>query len=409
MDNKTLLQDDDERQRAQQLSEATAPGKPPGQVPGYDLERRLGEGAFGEVWLGTERNTGMKVAIKFYTRRGKGDWSLLPREVEKLAFLANDRRVVQLKAVGWDANPPYYVMEHLDRGSLEDRLGEVGTLDVDTAVDLFREVAVALVHAHGKGVLHCDLKPGNVLLDQDDKPRLCDFGQSRLATEFTHALGTLFYMAPEQANLKASPDVRWDVYALGALLYCMLTGEPPYRNDEAFSQLEGAKSLEERMTRYQKIIAAAPPPDQHRKVAGVDKRLAEIIDRCLAVQPSRRFANVQAVLTALDQRSRARARRPLLVLSVLGPLLFLGVMAFALTMGFVTAIDEQTAVLRAKALDGNAFSARFVGQTVGEEITRRWATLEQEAADPVIRQLLADYVSAPDEATQAAVDRKSVV
>src|SRR5439155_15726280 len=106
------------------------------------------------------------------------------------------------------------------------------------AVALFREVAVGVVNAHNRGVLHCDLKPANVLLGQDGKPRLADFGQSRLSHEQTPALGTLFYMAPEQADLKAAPDARWDVYALGALLYCMLTGEPPFRSAEALALIE---------------------------------------------------------------------------------------------------------------------------------------------------------------------------
>src|SRR6188768_1387875 len=119
-------------------------------------------------------------------------------------------------------------MEYLERGSLDDRL-QSGPMSVTEAVGAFRDIAVGLVHAHDKGVLHCDLKPGNVLLDQDHRPRLADFGQARLSHEQTPALGTLFYMAPEQADLSAVPDARWDVYALGALLYSMLTGEPPQR------------------------------------------------------------------------------------------------------------------------------------------------------------------------------------
>ena len=116
----TLPQGGQERRRSQDLS--LHPGQPPAQVPGYELDRLLGEGAYGEVWVGTERNTGRRVAIKFYAHRGGLDWSLLSREVEKLAFLFADRYVVQLIGVGWDADPPYYVMEYLERGSLADRL-----------------------------------------------------------------------------------------------------------------------------------------------------------------------------------------------------------------------------------------------------------------------------------------------
>ncbi|MBI1904476.1 MAG: protein kinase [Planctomycetia bacterium] len=389
----TILQNVDDQKRAQQLSLAGDKEKPPTHVAGLEMHKCLGEGAFGEVWLATEVNTGVKVAVKFYTRRGGHDWSLLPREVEKLAVLANDRHVVQLRQVGWDSEPPFYVMEYVEEGSLEDRLRD-GPLDVETAVELFREVAVGLAHAHGKGILHCDLKPGNVLVDQDNRPRLCDFGQSRLTNELTHALGTLFYMAPEQAETNAAPDVRWDVYALGALLYCMLTGQAPYRTDEAVKRLEGAPTLDDRLTTYQRIIREAPRPTEHRRAPGMDKRLADVVDRCLEVEPSRRFPNVQAVLTALDARARQRARRPLLVLATLGPILFLVVTAFVMTRGFLTAIDQQKATLREKSMAGNVFAARFVGQAVGAEITRRWEALEQEAADPELLKMMADYYKA---------------
>ena len=157
----TISQDADDLNRARLRSSQRV--RPPLEVAGFDFERFLGAGAYGEVWVAVDRNTGRRVAVKFYTHRGGVDWSLLAREVEKLAFLFADRYVVQLIDVGWDANPPYYVMEYLERGSLADRL-QNGAIPAAEAVSLFRDIAIGLVHAHDKGVLHCDLKPGNVLL-----------------------------------------------------------------------------------------------------------------------------------------------------------------------------------------------------------------------------------------------------
>jgi len=219
---------------------------PPLEIPGYQPERLLGVGAFGEVWVFVQKNTGRRVAVKFYAHRGGLDWSLLAREVEKLAFLFNDRHVVQLLGVGWDADPPYYIMEYMPEGSLADRLA-AGPIPPAEAVRILRDIAQGLLHAHNKGVLHCDLKPANILLDHEGRARIADFGQSRLSHEQSPALGTLFYMAPEQADLSGVPDARWDVYALGALAYCMLTGEPPRRLPQLVSRLEQARTLPERL------------------------------------------------------------------------------------------------------------------------------------------------------------------
>ena len=94
-------------------AQGTGGPKPPTNVPGYEPIRFLGTGAYGEVWVALDKNTGRHVAIKFFEHRGGVDWSLLSREVEKLAFLSADRYVVQLLDVGWNADPPYYVMDCL--------------------------------------------------------------------------------------------------------------------------------------------------------------------------------------------------------------------------------------------------------------------------------------------------------
>ncbi len=388
-------------------------GQPPTQVPGYDAERFLGMGAYGEVWVAVQRNTGRRVAIKFYAHRGGLDWSLLSREVEKLAFLFADRYVVQLIGVGWDATPPYYIMEYLDRGSLAERL-ETGPLPVDEATDLFHDVAMGLVHAHGKGVLHCDLKPANILLDQDARPRLADFGQSRLSHEQAPALGTLFYMAPEQADMDAVPDARWDVYALGALLYCMLTGSPPHRAPEAVRQLEQAADLPQRLAAYRRIIRRAARPQAHRQVPGVDRELVEILERCLAVDPQKRFPNVQAVLDALRARAARRARRPLVIFGALGPVLLLLVVGVFAWRGFASAVSQSEEALVARALESNKFAAQYVARATAGQVWRRYRSLntlvesaelrkvfEETVHDPEIRPMLrrlADPDLAPEEA-----------
>jgi hypothetical protein len=382
-----------QRRRSREMS--LDHGRPPGQVPGYDLERCLGVGAYGEVWVAVERNTGRRVAIKYYAHRGGLDWSLLSREVEKLAFLFADRYVVQLLAVGWDAEPPYYVMEYLERGSLAERLQQ-GPMSVDEALAIFRDVATGLVHAHGKGVLHCDLKPANILLDQDGKPRLADFGQSRLSHEQVPALGTMFYMAPEQADLEAVPDVRWDVYALGALLYCMITGGPPHRTERSAEEFDKTPDLSARLAHYRQVLTSGGPPTEHRRVKGVDRALAEIIDRCLAADPAKRFPDVQSVLTALDQRAARRARQPLMVLGAVGPALLLAVVAWFAWQGFNAAMRESNAALVARALDTNRYAAQNVAFAAGAELEKRFEAVDEVAASPQLRQAAAQLLAKPE-------------
>ncbi|MDY3559532.1 protein kinase [Gemmata sp. JC673] len=376
---------DADQQAARELSLRGA--RPPLEVPGYEQFAFLGHGAYGEVWTALNRNSGRRVAIKYFTRRGSLDWSALAREVEKLRHLFSDRYVVQLFEVGWEADPPYYVMEYLENGSLEDHL-RTHTPHAHEAAALFREIAVGLVHAHDRGILHCDLKPANVLLDHEHRPKLADFGQARRTNETAAALGTLFYMAPEQADLSAVPDARWDVYALGALVYRVLVGEPPHRGDPAATAtLTG--TLDSQLAAYRKLILAAPKPSAHYAVPGVDKGLAAIIDRCLEPNPSKRFPNPQAVLAAIDVWNIQRVRRPLLwVTGVTFALLFL-LMGLLGQYLFRTTVNTAAQGVESRALEANKFAAQTEARQLAAQIQLRWVQLDAAARNAQVRELLA--------------------
>jgi eukaryotic-like serine/threonine-protein kinase len=378
----TQAQGSEELERSLKLSQQRV--SPPCEVPGYEPRRFLGAGAYGEVWVAIDRTTGRQVAIKFYLHRGGLDWSLLSHEVEKLAFLSADRYVVQLLDVGWEAEPPYYVMEYVENGSLNERLEFSGRLSAAQSTAMAREIAIGLTHSHSKGILHCDLKPANILLDQDGKPRLADFGQSRLSHEQSPALGTLFYMAPEQADAKAVPDARWDVYALGAIFYAMLVGHPPHRSEESIAEIESTPHLEGRLDRYRKLIEQSPPSNEHHQVRGVDNELATIIDRCLAVDLAARFPTIQTVLDAIDARERRRLRRPLVVLGALGPMLLLAVMAVAAWLWFSTSLGNSTEALTQSALQGLRFAAQSAARGAGAELQSRFYDVEEAARDQAI-------------------------
>ena len=370
----TLVQGDDDREVSRRLS--LQGNQPLAEVDGYTMVRQLGTGTYGTVWLAREDHTGRMVAIKYYPHRRGVNWSLLSREVEKLATLYTSRNIVRLLDVGWNADPPYYIMEFVENGSLGGLLA-TGPLTVSEAVRITREVCRALIEAHGAGVLHCDLKPDNVLLDSQFQVRLCDFGQSRMSHERTPALGTLYYMAPEQADLDAVADSRWDVYAVGALLYHMLTGQPSHRSPEIQQRLEAADTLESRLKVYRTAIRDAPASTGYHAVRGIDRRLIQIINSCLAVDPARRLPNAQAILAELDGRDRHRARGPLLVLGVLGPLLLMA----AMVPIFVSTLQSNLAVMERRltndALGRDALAAGIQANALQEELEDRLDELDQ--------------------------------
>ena len=391
--NDTEIQSDDDRERSRRLS--LQGNTPPAEIEGYSIVRRLGTGAYGTVWLAREDRTGRMVAVKFYPHQRGLNWSMLSREVEKLAAVYTSHNIVRLLDVGWNAEPPYFVMEYVENGSLGNFLTR-GHLSVDDSVRIVREICNALIDAHGAGVLHCDLKPDNVLLDGQMHARLCDFGQARMSHEQSPALGTLYYMAPEQADLDALPDAKWDVYAVGALFYHLLTGSPPHRTEATQRQLEAADTLDERLKIYQRIISSSGVPTGHRKLKGVDGRVADIVDRCLNAVPSQRFPNAQGIRDALDRRDRLKSLRPLLIMGMLAPILLMGAMIPIFTKAVNDNLQSTLDEITDRALESDALSARLQAAALDHELRDRLEELETILTD----RELAD-------ALEAALDRNS--
>ncbi|MCO5171297.1 MAG: protein kinase [Planctomycetes bacterium] len=235
----------------------------------------------------------------------------LRREVQALVRLDHPH-VARLLDVGLDGPRPYIAMVRVDGESLAARLRR-GPLPVDEAARIAAALAAALEHAHGRGVLHRDVKPANVLLERATcRPVLIDFGLSRVAlagplTVTGEVVGTPAFMAPEQATGDPAAPLgpATDVYGLGATLHAMLTGAPPFAGATALAVL--AKVLEE------------PPPPASRARPGLDPALERLVLECLAKDPGAR--PTPGVLAARLARwaappRRARRRRPRLAVLV---------------------------------------------------------------------------------------------
>jgi hypothetical protein len=362
------------------------------------LHTLLGRGAHGEVWLGENRTTKRQVAVKFLHSRAALDWSLLDGETEKLAFLAADRRVVQLLDVGRDADPPFFVMEYVAGGSLADHLQSAGTLPLERTAAIFEEIVLGMMQVHGKGILHCDLKPSNILLDDELRPRLADFGQSRLSDDRSQSptLGTMFFMAPEQGDSAAVPDARWDIYALGAVLHAMLDGRPPHQFEGAMAAIRAERDLPSRLARYRQIVLERSAERRPPCARPVDRALREILARCLAVDPEQRFSTVKEIALALQRRREARGRVPMILLGGLGPALLLGVMVVFGVYGYRQATRQSADAIRRRAFQSNEFAAAFIARSLESELRRYLSIVAAEAARPELHAVFDPVMDLPE-------------
>lgn len=266
----------------------------------YVLLEKIGQGGMGVVFRARQESLDREVAIKLLVA---GPWAT-PDFIERFRVEARSAarmqhpNIITIHEIDVQDGLPFFSMQLIRGDSLANLVRRDGMLEPRRAASLLRLVAEAVDYAHRLGVLHLDLKPGNILLDEHGEPRVADFGLARrlgnLPEETRDEIsGTPSYMAPEQATAGGRLTERTDVYALGATLYELVTGCPPFR---------GATARET----IQKVIAggAAPPREFSRRLP-LD--LQAICLKCLSRDPDRRYASAREVA---DELARFLEGRP---------------------------------------------------------------------------------------------------
>jgi len=281
------------------------------QIGSYRIERRLGQGGFGVVYVGVDVRLGRRAAIKQLLPELSGHRDIVERffNEAKAAASINHPGIVEIYDVGWHTDgSAYFAMKLLEGDSLAARLRATGPMPVQLAATIARQISSALVAAHTRGIVHRDLKPDNVVLVPDDevaigeRATVLDFGIAKLfgdkplsqKTRTGMMMGTPSYMSPEQCRGAGEVDHRTDVYALGCILFEMLSGRPPF-------VAEGAGEV---LGMHQFVDA----PALRSLRPDVPVELEAIVMRALSKRPELRLQQMSEVTAALQPFAAAGAR-----------------------------------------------------------------------------------------------------
>ncbi|HVH68693.1 MAG TPA: serine/threonine-protein kinase [Gemmatimonadales bacterium] len=283
---------------------APAPSDLVGRTVGpYDLERLLGQGGFAWVFAGRELD-GSPVAVKILMPRYAGDPQFEGRfrnEAEIAAQLRHPN-IIRIRFVARSAGYVYFGMD-LCPDSLGARLEREGPLPEADIVRIAADVVRGLAFAHGRGVIHRDLKPGNILIQSDGRAVITDFGIARAVSGYVAStgvnmtIGTPQYLSPEQAQGRPV-DQRVDFYALGVTLYKAATGEVPFVSGDWFE--------------LARMHVEARPPSLRKKRPELSKRFERVVMKCLAKHPDDRYrdaARLLADVTDVNERPVSWWRR----------------------------------------------------------------------------------------------------
>ncbi|MGE5213308.1 MAG: protein kinase domain-containing protein, partial [Nitrospirota bacterium] len=261
----------------------------------YEIQEEIGRGGQGVVYRARQKSLNRTVALKVI---GLGNWASeahvkrFRREAEAAARLEHPG-IVPIHEVGERDGSCYFSMKFVEGGQLDQVVGRE-PMSPRNAVQLIAKIARTVHYAHEHGILHRDIKPGNILLDEKGEPHLTDFGLARLVeTESTvthtlEVLGTPSYMAPEQAaGNNSALTAATDVYALGAVLYQLLTGHPPFAGGTTYETI--------------KLLLDTEPRQPRAWNPKIDRDLSTICLKCLEKDPQRRYSSALALAEDLER------------------------------------------------------------------------------------------------------------
>jgi TolB-like protein/tRNA A-37 threonylcarbamoyl transferase component Bud32 len=268
--------------------------KPPADFDHYELLKEIGRGGQGVVYRARQKSLNRTVALKVISTDRWTTQTRLKRfrlEAETAASLDNPN-IVPIYEVGEREGSCYFSMKFIEGGPL-DQLFKREPMPIRPAAELIAKLARAVHYAHQRGILHRDIKPGNILLDTQGEPHLADFGLARLTetdsgiTGTLDTLGTPSYMAPEQAlGYNDQLTSATDVYGLGAVLYHLLTGRPPFAGETTYDTI--------------RLLLETEPRQPRLWNAKIDRDLATICLKCLEKNPERRYSTALALAEDLE-------------------------------------------------------------------------------------------------------------
>lgn len=274
----------------------------PAQIGRYRILRKLGAGGMGVVYLAEDPTLHRTVALKVLVKTANTPPNLIKRfsaEAQTSAKLRHPNIVTVFDSGDADGHL-FLALEYIDGPDLEKVIRKQGKVRPERSVELVRQIARALDHAHALGIVHRDIKPSNILLRRDGTATLTDLGLARAIDEtaasgITRAgftVGTVDYMAPEQARSSKAADVRSDLYSLGCTWYHMLTGQVPFSDGDLTNKL--------------RAHAQSPVPDPRTLVPDIPAGVAAVLQRLMAKKPDERYQTPAELLADLDRPGLCR-------------------------------------------------------------------------------------------------------